>query len=148
ADILKEISADESQCAHGGNGESRGSRLEQINPVHAAEFSPSRSAASYDETHNHETEKDDEEQPQGDRVESSLDELADKLAIKVNESANYEEAGAARDNRSQDENDEIEMGKAAEDRDELVRNRREALDQDHPEAPLGELRFEVLGAIA
>src|SRR5215510_9023841 len=73
----------------------------------------------------------------GDEREALLDEFADLLPEIAKQLGLEEEAHAARDERQHHEHEEIIAGEPRGDRDDLVRDRRHALDQDDPRAPFG-----------
>ena len=72
-----------------------------------------------------------------------LDERADRLAEDVEQRGHQIEPHAARQQRRGTERQQIEMRRPARDRDELVGDRRHALDQNDPKAPLVELLLEL-----
>src|SRR4051812_18201129 len=74
----------------------------------------------------------------GDQGEPLLDEGPDGVAEAVEQEGEEEEAEAAGDHAGGDEDGEVEVGEAGGDRDDLVRDRGEAFDEDHPEAVLPE----------
>src|SRR5579872_571187 len=71
-----------------------------------------------------------------------------RIAEKIESPREDEEAGAARDDRKQDEDREIIAEQAADDRDEFVGYRREALEQDNQRAPARVSLFQRGDAVA
>ena len=66
----------------------------------------------------------------GPETEPSLDDAACARAIAVEQESFDEEARAARDQRENDEQWQVETGKAGRDRHDLIRDRREPFEQD------------------
>ena len=69
--------------------------------------------------------------------------VADRLAEKIEQRGDEIEPHAARQQRGDAERQQIEMRRAARDRDELVGDRRHPFDQDDPKAPFVELLLEL-----
>src|SRR5262245_46656345 len=95
--------------------------------------------------------RDQQQESGGDRGQIALDEGADRGAESFEERGHQEEPRAARGDRGQGEDEQVEMGDAAGDGDELIGDRGEAFDQDDPQAPsvigVGELGEGVLMAV-
>src|SRR5208337_4606287 len=80
--------------------------------------------------------------------EAPLQEAADRLAVVTNQRRNQEETYAARDDRQDYEQAEIVAREPARNGDELVGDRRHALQEDDPRAPGGVQVAELLNALA
>src|SRR5262245_23679616 len=88
------------------------------------------------------------EEAGGDEGQALLDEAADRFAIDAQQLSLEEEARPARNERQHDEHEEIIAGKSGSDGYNLVGDRREAFDQDHPGAPFGVGLAKRLDALA
>src|SRR5688572_15789466 len=97
---------------------------------------------------NEEAADDRREEACGDEGQTLLDEPADRLSVDAQQLRLEEEARAAGDERQNHEHEEIIAGKARSDGHDLERDRRQALDQDHPRAPFGIGLAEGLDALA
>src|SRR5262249_26117530 len=76
--------------------------------------------------------RDQQQESGGDRGQIALDEGADRGAESFEERSHQEESRSARGDRGQGEDEQVEMGDAAGDGDQLVGNGGKALDQDDP----------------
>src|SRR5581483_6314308 len=88
------------------------------------------------------------EEAGGDERQPLLDERADRLAEMAQQFRLEKEARAARDERQHDEHEEVIAGETRGDGDDLVGDRRHALDEDDPRPPFGISRAEGLDALA
>src|SRR5579883_1960167 len=92
--------------------------------------------SSDDITNDHEAADEAHEERRRDQGQPPLDEVADRRAERLEERRHQEEASAAGDDRGGHEDPEVERGRTARDRDELVGDRRQALDEDDPQSVL------------
>src|SRR5208337_2282968 len=102
----------------------------------------------YNIFHDRKAGDDDGHHPQRHSFEAPLQEAADRLAVVTNQRRNQEETYAARDDRQDYEQAEIVAREPARNGDELVGDRRHALQEDDPRAPGGVQVAELLNALA